>query len=494
MLTRLLRAVTIETENYLGTLARKSFLRLWSYQSPFKDQGKKNWADGREIVDLMVVFGDDIILFSDKNCEYPSHANPETAWKRWYSRAIQESAHQLYRAEGWLRKHPDRVFSDKQCKQRLPFSMPANPRFHLVVVAHDPTGRRAAALPSSTGSLMVTSEQVSDEAIFTVGDLDPNRPYVHVLDETNLSKILGHLNTTSDFLAYLRSKERFMRSGKRVLAAGEEELLAYYLTHFSDENNKHDFVIPKEVTGLFIEDGCWDEFVSSPQYKSYVESNAPSFLIDDMIDRFTDNALNGTLQFPELTQPVSELEIALRTLASESRLGRRLLAEGLYGILVSTKHPHFRILMPTSLSKTVYVLFVCKQLPDEDEKSYRMRRLMALASYIEWQCGITISAGSQVVGLAVNYGAHVRSGFVSWDLFYAPSLEVSAERREEIRPLATELQWGLHQVPQAINFSEYPKLPAFQRKSKIGRNERCPCGSGKKYKKCCLRSDELAKL
>ena len=25
---------------------------------------------------------------------------------------------------------------------------------------------------------------------------------------------------------------------------------------------------------------------------------------------------------------------------------------------------------------------------------------------------------------------------------------------------------------------------------KIGRNEKCPCGSGKKYKQCCLNSDE----
>ena len=25
------------------------------------------------------------------------------------------------------------------------------------------------------------------------------------------------------------------------------------------------------------------------------------------------------------------------------------------------------------------------------------------------------------------------------------------------------------------------------KKTKIGRNEPCPCGSGKKYKKCCLK-------
>lgn len=28
--------------------------------------------------------------------------------------------------------------------------------------------------------------------------------------------------------------------------------------------------------------------------------------------------------------------------------------------------------------------------------------------------------------------------------------------------------------------------------AKIGRNDRCPCGSGKKYKQCCLAKDEQA--
>lgn len=29
--------------------------------------------------------------------------------------------------------------------------------------------------------------------------------------------------------------------------------------------------------------------------------------------------------------------------------------------------------------------------------------------------------------------------------------------------------------------------------SKIGRNDPCPCGSGKKYKKCCLSKDEVVR-
>ncbi|MGD0677391.1 MAG: SEC-C metal-binding domain-containing protein [Polyangiaceae bacterium] len=34
---------------------------------------------------------------------------------------------------------------------------------------------------------------------------------------------------------------------------------------------------------------------------------------------------------------------------------------------------------------------------------------------------------------------------------------------------------------------------APQIRVKVGRNKPCPCGSGKKYKKCCLASDEAAR-
>tara|TARA_E500000305_G_C3998843_1_gene226153 strand:- start:949 stop:1371 length:423 start_codon:yes stop_codon:yes gene_type:complete len=33
----------------------------------------------------------------------------------------------------------------------------------------------------------------------------------------------------------------------------------------------------------------------------------------------------------------------------------------------------------------------------------------------------------------------------------------------------------------------FPNTPSkIERKQKVGRNDPCPCGSGKKYKKCCL--------
>ncbi|WP_371257832.1 SEC-C metal-binding domain-containing protein [Synechococcus sp. PCC 7502] len=35
-----------------------------------------------------------------------------------------------------------------------------------------------------------------------------------------------------------------------------------------------------------------------------------------------------------------------------------------------------------------------------------------------------------------------------------------------------------------INFT-----PATRQSKKVGRNEKCPCGSGKKYKKCCRKQE-----
>jgi uncharacterized protein YchJ len=34
-------------------------------------------------------------------------------------------------------------------------------------------------------------------------------------------------------------------------------------------------------------------------------------------------------------------------------------------------------------------------------------------------------------------------------------------------------------------FYDEPEKPFIREDSKVGRNDPCPCGSGKKYKKCC---------
>ena len=39
---------------------------------------------------------------------------------------------------------------------------------------------------------------------------------------------------------------------------------------------------------------------------------------------------------------------------------------------------------------------------------------------------------------------------------------------------------------------EQPKKPVQRSNAKVGRNDPCPCGSGKKYKKCCMQKDKMS--
>ena len=66
------------------------------------------------------------------------------------------------------------------------------------------------------------------------------------------------------------------------------------------------------------------------------------------------------------------------------------------------------------------------------------------------------------------------------------------ERMKEIASLCEEHGWkfiiGLEpDEPEDVSDIDrllHPSVPKIS-ENKIGRNEPCPCGSGKKYKKCC---------
>ncbi|GEM_PF-4136845 len=45
-----------------------------------------------------------------------------------------------------------------------------------------------------------------------------------------------------------------------------------------------------------------------------------------------------------------------------------------------------------------------------------------------------------------------------------------------------------------ISFLGTLKYTRIRKGPKIGRNDPCPCGSGKKYQRCCLDKDEIAEM
>jgi len=242
------------SERYLNSLCEKSFLSLWSYPGVFRDQTVRSNGDGKELCDMVVVFDEHVLIFSDKHCSFPASEDLELDWKRWYKRAILKSAEQAWGAERWLRHHPERVYLDRSCTERFPISIPskASAKYHLIVIANGCEDGCKAKF-GGTGSLIFNStlgRQGNPSGLsaepFMVGDLDPSRTFVHVLTEFTLDILLHTLDTISDFISYLERKEDLVRSNIAVVVPGEEDLLAFYLMHMN-ENGMHDFAIGRNI-------------------------------------------------------------------------------------------------------------------------------------------------------------------------------------------------------------------------------------------------------
>lgn len=329
-----------DSERYLARLCRKSFLRFWSWPNLFRDQRAARNSEGKEVCDLLVVFGPHVFLFSDKDCAFPSTGNPQLDWARWFRRAVWAGAGQIWGAERWVSEHPNRLFCDRACTTRLPIQLPtlSDRIVHRIVVAHG-AGERCRQAFGGTGSLMIDTgivgkqhwEPIEGVEPFEVGLLDPERGVVHVMDDFTLDAVLATVDTVSDLANYLHAKEQLFTSGRRVLAPGEEELLAAYLKH-TDEGGRHTFAVPDDVNAVMFEEGSWEDFQRRPERRAQVAANEISYAWDRLIDKFTKHILEGTQAFGSEHSP-AELEVALRFMAAENRTERRALSRALVGAM-----------------------------------------------------------------------------------------------------------------------------------------------------------------
>jgi hypothetical protein len=209
---------TTSSERLTAALCEKSFLQLWSYANVYRDQGKCGTGDGKELCDVLAVFGDDVLIFSDKSCQFPD-TPMETAWPRWYRRAIQKSAHQLLGAERWLRTHPQRVFLDRACLQPFPIDLPPpeRVRIHRILVTTGASEACRKFYGGGSGSLMLSPAAPSPLSAIT-DHPEPLQPFVvgcgrkeffHILDDVALLIVLRELDTMPDLVMSTNSSRLF---------------------------------------------------------------------------------------------------------------------------------------------------------------------------------------------------------------------------------------------------------------------------------------------
>lgn len=321
------------TERYLARLAERSFLSLWSYPNPYRDQGQRGVGDGKELCDLLVVCGRDIIIFSEKNIGWPPSTEVKTAWRRWAKRALLDATRQAKGAERWITQFPDRIFLDRRCAERFPIALPEQGEavIHLVVVGRGAGEACKRHFGDEMGSLRVRPEIIGEQhwaresEPFAVGDLNPSGSYVHVMDDTTLDIVLGELDTVLDFTEYLTKKAAFLRSGGLVSAAGEQDLLAHYAVRMN-EDDEHDFVESRTLRGtrLHVEPGLYRNFERDPRYLARKKADEPSYVWDRLIESFTNHMIAGTsVILDDHDYDLKMHELGVRYMALQRRVMRR---------------------------------------------------------------------------------------------------------------------------------------------------------------------------
>jgi hypothetical protein len=193
---------------------------LWSYPNLHIDKKVGGKGAGKELCDLLVVCGDDVVVFSDKTIAWPEHSDAQVSWRRWCRRAIQKSVDQVNGAIRWLETYPERVFLDIECTKHLPISLPStiNRKVHGVLVARGAGPACLRHFNEGIGSLLVIPELKGQEHLgenamsFAVGDVNPDGPFIHVLDGASLDIALQELDTVTDFTQYLSKKEALIKS------------------------------------------------------------------------------------------------------------------------------------------------------------------------------------------------------------------------------------------------------------------------------------------
>lgn len=449
-------------ETYLADLCERTFLSLWSYPSPHKDDGPATGkGHGREICDLLVVCGSHVIVFSDKHAHFPTSVEPPLGWARWFRRAIFGAAKQAWGAQRWLSRNPRRVFVDRACTQPLPVHIPATGvRFHLVVVAHgvSPHVRRYFG---DSGTIMLNMALRGAEAHkvpFCVGDVDPAKPFVHVLDDESLVALMHSRDTVIDFITYLEKRERFLRGPVLIGAAGEEELLAIYLTRMNADM-EHDFVLPVEEgqrlpNSLHFDKGFWEAFQGSPERTRQVKADRISYLWDRLIDSFGNHALQGT-QYLVPPEGIAGTERILRFMAEESRLARREYSRQLADMLATTPvtHRRVRVCVPLLQGGPHYVFLLFPRPENVPYDEYREVR-----GHYLWSCCMVArhlyQTATDLVGIATEPG--MDNELRSEDAVYLDAREWTPEHEAEAVSLQHDLNILTNMTPIHSHIEEYP--------------------------------------
>ncbi|MFM1347833.1 MULTISPECIES: hypothetical protein [Yersinia] len=469
-----------ESERYLAGLCNKTFLSLWSYPNVYTDEGKKSEnGDGKELCDLLVVFDNHVIIFSDKDIGFKDSGNIEVDWGRWVKRAVIKSSIQLYGAESSLKERPERLFLDAKCHVPFPIKIPNRDviKVHRIAVAKN-ASKRFQSFSGGSGSLIIYPEISGEEHIkhpFMIGRPVTGKPFVHVFDDVALDIILSELDTIADLIDYLEKKERFIDSGGLHSAAGEEELLAWYFISTRDHKEPGFYI--EEGTSATIIEGAYEALINLPQYKRGKEYNGVSYFWDECIENFSRHILSGTLIYNS-EYSVDEISSGLRIMAAERRVCRRILSDQILQKVRNTPREQraVRVLISPTNSDNGYV-WLAEPIPTEaltyeDYRKYRKELLYIYctsAKLLYPQMKYVVGVATEPVG--GNGGEDMV--YIDTTTWAEANYEQARKDRDEFKILSPDnvkmLKGRDYQFP--IHPEDYPKKELSQKRNIVSKKK-----------------------
>ncbi len=482
------------SERYLARLGEKSFLNLWSYPNTFRDQmGHPGASQGKELCDLLVVCGPNIVIFSEKTIAWQSDKPTPVAWSRWFRSAVADSVKQIRGAERWIMQHPNRIYLDAACKNPLPIALPSPTEriIHRVVIARGVTeacrlyfGRGSGSIhirPDIKGAAHFDTNGGHIIEPFSVGDVDPQGPFVHVLDETSLDIVRRELDTITDFTAYLQKKEAFIRSGRLTKVEGEENLVAYYSVRINEDGD-HDFTHPTLGAwplgeAITIDNGLYSAFASDPRYIAKKKLEQNSYVWDRLIELFTNPLLDGTsLVLEGQAFNLQKSEFGVRQMALVSRFLRRSNGDAVLGAFEEGHKTDrfFRMMIDRGKkpgSEVGFFILILNYLDWMEVDGYDdFRRKRAYLAEIYARAILAkFSALRHVVGIAMEAPGRGKGG--SEEMIHCEQQEWSEGARAEIAAECERLEVfsnGIIETP--ISVAEYPAVDVLHLTSRNSLN------------------------
>ena len=386
-----------------------------------------------------------------------------------------------------------RIYLDPKCTVRLPIKLAAdNLVIHKFIVAH---GAKDACLEFSSdnvsGSLAITySDDPGDShtAFPFIVHLRRTNP-VHILDSHTLGIVLAELDTFRDFVSYIEAKEQATTRYDYLSYCGEEDLLAHYFHNFDAKGNQH-FIGTKDkrVNGLHIEEGTWVSFVNSAPYRRKKDADIISYIWDDLIQRTAQNALNGTLLG---NSDNYNSQSAIFEMAKEPRFARRALADRIWNAIRSFPYDQQGIVRSVSFTPSFYpdkgYVFLQLRWPESTAGDYETVYRPNRQAVLELACGVAKNKFphlKKVIGIAIDAPKDKPKN--SEDLILVNCDEWPEEQRLKYEEVNKEMKiFETTAVKRGIvHVKNFPDPAAPAPRLKIGRNAPCPCGSGRKFKRC----------